>query len=89
MSKRKHDQRPAQYLMVCPRCKEDKCEECVDRLRAIYASNLLCKCSRKLHNEKMSGEPILNQIRDPETGAVYAPGLEVSQEGEVKFNDRG
>jgi hypothetical protein len=33
-----------------------------------------------------AGEPVDNQLLDPETHTVYAPGLEVDVNGEVKFN---
>jgi hypothetical protein len=28
-----------------------------------------------------SGEPVLQQVSDPETGEVYGPGLKVTQDG--------
>lgn len=34
-----------------------------------------------------SGEPVLNQIADPSTGAVYGPGVRVDKDGTVTFLD--
>jgi hypothetical protein len=76
----RHDQKTNRRHMVCKQCEEGRCEECVDVLRAIYSNNLICKCTRRGH----AGEPRDKQIMDPETGTVYAPGLEVSIDGEVK-----
>lgn len=73
--------------MVCSNCKEDKCEACIDRLRAIYSSVHLCECKRKLHAEKRDGEPTSNQVEDPFTGNVEAPGLTVNTDGTVTFRD--
>lgn len=73
--------------MVCPSCKDDNCERCVDRLRAIYADDFVCECTRNLHTEKRDGEARLNQIKDPETGTVYAPGLTVDIDGKVTFKE--
>lgn len=87
MSKRLHDQRPEPRMMVCPNCKQDKCESCVDRLRRIYSDETICTCTRKLHAEKRDGEATLNQIKDPITGDIHAPGLIVTADGEVKFRD--
>ena len=42
---------------------------------------MICMCKRKRH----SGEPNLQQVADPETGAVFGPNVEVSADGQVKF----
>jgi hypothetical protein len=34
-----------------------------------------------------SGEPVLQQIEDPTTGDVYAPGLKVTQDGRIERLD--
>lgn len=34
-----------------------------------------------------SGEPVLSQVKDPFTGTVHAPGLEVAEDGTVTFRD--
>lgn len=79
--KAKHDQKIVPDAgWVCTHCKADRCNQCTDIMR--FALNLrpaLCKCKRKNH----SGEPRDKQIQDPETGAVWGPGLRVTQEGEV------
>jgi hypothetical protein len=36
-----------------------------------------------------SGEPVLNQVRDPFTEAVYGPGMKVDSDGAVTFLDDG
>jgi hypothetical protein len=71
--------------MVCVPCRRGDCNECVDILRLAYTEVPVCQCTRQNHN----GEPINQQILDPETGTVYAPGLEVTRDGEVKFHGRG
>lgn len=75
----RHDQLGRQSTFVCTHCQAGECEECVDILRSLYTENMICMCSRNEH----SGEPVLKQIVDPETGTVYAPGLSVTKEGEV------
>lgn len=44
--------------------------------------------SQFFNPDSPSGEPVLNQIRDPFTGAVHAPGLVVNEDGTVVFTDR-
>lgn len=78
----RHSQKPTRRLMICKPCKDGSCGSCVDILRSVYTDKMICQCDRRGHD----GEPINNQILDPETGTVYAPGLEVSANGEVKFN---
>lgn len=34
-----------------------------------------------------SGEPVLNQVRDPFTNAVYGPKVKVDEDGSVTFLD--
>jgi hypothetical protein len=46
----------------------------------VYTDETICRCRKQGH----SGEPRDQQILDPETGTVHAPGLQVSIEGEVK-----
>lgn len=52
MTKRRHDQKPDPRLMVCSSCHANECENCVDRLRRIYADDNICTCTRKRHVEK-------------------------------------
>lgn len=75
----KHDQRPDKSLMTCTNCKDGNCHKCIDVYRAVYSNNPMCQCTRKRH----SGEPMDVQIKDPETGTVYAPGLTVDELGRV------
>ena len=66
---------------VCSHCKEGDCENCTDIVRIIVLKkDPICGCERPNH----SGEPVNNQIADPETGTVYGPGLSVTKEGEVR-----
>lgn len=77
----RHDQKPKDGLMVCPECRKGNCVSCVDALLFIARGEgrEYCKCKRKGHN----GEPRDQQILDPETGTVHAPGLTISKDGEV------
>jgi hypothetical protein len=34
-----------------------------------------------------SGEPVLNQVRDPFDGSVHGPGMRVDQDGTISFLD--
>lgn len=73
--------------MTCGSCIKGNCEDCVDRLLLLALRDAICGCTRKLHDDKMQGEARLQQVADPETGAVYAPGLTVTEDGEVEFNE--
>lgn len=76
----RHDQRAIPKNTVCMSCQRGECNHCVDVIRAIAGfSEELCHCKRKNH----SIEPNTQQILDPETGTVYAPGLHVTKEGKV------
>lgn len=76
----RHSQKPSRQHMTCPNCHQGKCENCVDvgRLLAGF-ENTICQCRKKGH----SGEPRDQQILDPSTGTVYAPGLKVDVDGKV------
>lgn len=71
--------------MVCSACHEGECEDCVDvsRTRTGVFSKTICQCQRKGHNIEAPS----TQILDPESGTVFAPGLQVSIDGTVTFND--
>lgn len=84
-----HDQRTSPPLMVCPECKRDSCETCVDRLRMFYTDMTICTCTRTDHELKRDGEPVVRQVKDPFNGYIHAPGLTVSPDGEVEFRDGG
>lgn len=75
----RHDQRAHKSLMVCPNCKMGACEVCIDVLRSVYTDKPICQCTKQNHG----GEPVEQQIQDPETGTVYAPDLQVTTDGEV------
>lgn len=69
--------------MVCPNCKAGYCEGCVDVLRAAYSDEKICACVKQGH----SGEPSAQQVLDPESGDVYAPGLIVHEDGTVERDE--
>jgi hypothetical protein len=75
----RHTQQPVERKFVCTFCKEGNCNQCIDVARALLSMSLICDCTAEGHD----GEPNRQQILDPETGAVHAPGLVVTQEGEV------
>lgn len=78
----KHSQRPDRKYKVCLACQSGNCEGCVDVLRALFADDLICECTRPRHG----GEPL--QIQDPETSVVYSGCAEVHPDGKVIFNHR-
>lgn len=67
-------------LFVCARCQAGDCRKCVDVLRVIVDLREICHCTIEGHD----GEPFRQQITDPETGDVYAPGLIVRKDGSVE-----
>ncbi len=76
----RHDQKADRKHMICPKCGEGDCEKCVDVYRYLAGfEKPICQCRRKNHD----GEPVDQQILDPETGDVHAPGLVVKADGEV------
>lgn len=82
MAKKVHSQKTDPRQMTCFNCRNGHCENCVDVLRMVYSDEMICTCTRKNH----LGEPIANQIKDPESGTVYAPGLTVSELSEVAID---
>jgi hypothetical protein len=78
----RHDQKPDSKHMTCSSCHDGNCTECVDVLRAVKDLPPICQCKRKNH----LGEPRDQQILDPETGTVHAPGLTVDSDGNVEFH---
>lgn len=80
----RHDQKPRyeKIPFVCEECKFGACANCVDVLRMVYSDITICQCKRSGH----SGDPTDNQIVDPFTGSVHAPGLTVSRDGKVEFD---
>lgn len=79
MAKKIHAQKPDPRDMTCPNCKLGFCEGCVDVLRSVYTDEMICTCRRAGH----LGEPTSEQILDPETGTVYAPGMTIDELGRV------
>lgn len=80
MSKRFRNGEVDPKRMVCAGCLRNRCNECVDVLHALWGLDLICTCKRVGHE----GEPRDQQIADPETGAVYTPGLKIATDGEVE-----
>ena len=75
----RHDQRPREAKFICTVCKAGACEDCVDIKRILLDMSRICDCTARGHK----GEPRDQQVLDPETGVVHAPGLTVSIDGEV------
>lgn len=65
---------------VCARCMLGDCEQCIDVMRVIVDLKEICHCLIPDHR----CEAINQQIKDPETGDVYAPGLIVRKDGSVE-----
>jgi len=71
---------------VCTHCIKGDCNSCIDVGRVLMSplpvSEFvpICKCKRPGHD----GEPVNQQIRDPFDGSVHAPGLVITEDGEVK-----
>lgn len=98
---RRHSQKAAPWTKVCPLCKAGACHECVDVFRAVYADDRICTCKKANHKTDVGlaittrsamrlsegNEAHTQQIEDPTTGIIHAPGLTVSPDGEVKFRD--
>ncbi len=79
----RHAQRVEPKHLTCTNCQQGNCTLCVDVLRMSYTDKTICQCTRQGH----AGEARDNQIVDPETGAVYAPGLTVELDGSVTFHE--
>lgn len=81
MAERKHRDLKGKPLgaFSCSHCKGGNCENCTDVMRVIFGLPPICKCTRPNHG----GEAVNQQIKDPETGTVYGPGLAVTEEGGV------
>lgn len=75
-------QQPTKREMTCPSCKRGECTNCPDVLLAALGRSVGCTCTRANH----SGEPNQQQIMDPETGTVHAPGLEVGNNGQISMS---
>ena len=79
MSKRFTNGRVDPKRMTCAPCLKGECNRCLDTILIAAYLEPMCTCTRRGHD----GEPVNKQIQDPGTGVVYAPGLAVTQEGEV------
>lgn len=75
----RHDQRPLKRDMVCPSCKKDRCNECINVSLILGGRKEICQCERKNH----SGEPRDKQVRDPFTGTVVSTGAVIGFDGDV------
>jgi len=76
----RHDQKTKKKHLICPPCHNGRCDNCVDVARFLLGfEDRLCECTKKGHD----GEPLDQQILDPSTGTVYAPGLKVDIDGKV------
>lgn len=67
-------------LFVCARCQSGDCEQCIDVMRVIVNLVPICHCPIPEHD----GEPFKQQILDPTTGDVHAPGLIVKEDGSIE-----
>lgn len=62
---------------------------CPDKIFLILGKDTVCTCKKSGHEDAITGEPRRNQIQDPFTGDVHAPGLVVKADtGEVEFTGR-
>lgn len=76
----RHDQKPESKHLTCSNCHAGKCDKCIDVTRFLAGFEVpICMCKRQNH----SGEPINNQILDPETKTVYGLGISVDVNGKV------
>jgi len=66
--------------MVCAHCLQGNCMRCVDTVRIAWSMEPICTCTAKGHG----GEPVEQQIEDPFTGDVHAPGMVIKKDGEVE-----
>lgn len=80
MGRQHHNGKIDPKRLVCTHCLQGNCNRCVDTVHIVLGMDCWCQCKRKEH----SGEPNTQQIRDPETGTVYAPGLKVTEDGKVE-----
>ncbi len=66
--------------MICENCRMNFCEGCIDVSLINLGRQGFCQCQRQGHD----GEPNKQQVLDPETGTVHAPGLTVTHDGKVE-----
>lgn len=98
---RRHSQKSHPFYKKCTSCTEGMCEKCIDVVRSMYADDKICTCKKSGHGSSVrlaitqltvaklspGNEAHTQQIMDPISGVIHAPGLTVSPEGEVKFRD--
>lgn len=65
---------------ICTHCSAGDCNNCSDIMRIIVNLPEICQCARPEH----SGEPVNQQILDPETGDVHAPGMVIHEDGSIE-----
>lgn len=75
----RHRQAAADALMICPKCRENDCMACPDRLLLLVGRDPVCTCKRNGHEDAISGEPRRVQVTDPMTGDIYGPGGRVAE----------
>lgn len=81
-----HRQEVDKRLLDCPSCRGGNCSNCADRVLVLLGRDRVCSCGRSTHEDAINGEPRINQVEDPFTGDVHAPGAIVESEtGKVKF----
>ena len=70
---------------ACLPCSLGRCYDCAEIgfLVAGHGANYKCGCTRPNH----SGEPARKQVKDPFTGAVHAPGMEIAEDGTISRRD--
>lgn len=78
----RHQQKPRRIDMVCPKCKKDKCNECIDVTLILAGRDQICACIKQGHD----GEPRDRQVQDPFTGAIIGPGAIIHTDGTVEIN---
>ncbi len=78
----KHSQKDKDKNWTCVQCQDKLCMACVDIIRMTYTDVKICRCKLKGHNT----EAFTQQVLDPETNTVHAPGLTVGEDGSVHYH---
>jgi hypothetical protein len=66
--------------MHCPACREGNCNSCPDKVMILLGKERICTCKRSGHDDLVNGEPRTQQVQDPFTEDIHAPGLIVKAE---------
>jgi hypothetical protein len=67
-------------MFNCPACRSGECVNCPDRTFLLLGKEPVCTCKRTDHNDKIAGEPRIQQVEDPFTGDIHGPGLIIDAE---------